>query len=256
MKNLFFAALLTAGLFARPALAQDVVFLGEIHDNPHHHAVQAARVADLVPTAIVFEMLTADQAALITPALRADPVALAKALNWQDSGWPDFAMYYPIFTASDARIYGAAVPREAAHRTMSEGLETAFGADSARFGLDQALPQPEQSAREALQAEAHCNALPENMLAPMVDIQRLRDAVLARTVIEALDETGGPVAVITGNGHARLDWGAPAILAHAAPEIEMHVLGQTEEDASLQGVFDEVLSSPRHDRPDPCLAFQ
>ena len=256
MKNIFFAALLCAGMSGLPALSQDVVVLGEIHDNPHHHAVQAARVAELAPKAIVFEMLTADQASRVTPALRDDPAALEKALQWQDSGWPDFDMYYPIFTASDARIYGAAVPREAAHRTMSEGLETAFGDDSARFGLDQSLPRPEQSAREALQAEAHCDALPENMLAPMVDIQRLRDATLARVVLEALDETGGPVAVITGNGHARRDWGAPAILARAAPGLDMHVLGQTEDDAPLLGVFDEVVSSPRHERPDPCLAFQ
>ena len=51
------------GLAAAPAAAQDVVILGEIHDNPAHHEVQAERVADIQPRALVFEMLTPEQAA-------------------------------------------------------------------------------------------------------------------------------------------------------------------------------------------------
>ena len=34
----------------------DIVLLGEIHDNPEHHANQAAIVRALQPAALVFEM--------------------------------------------------------------------------------------------------------------------------------------------------------------------------------------------------------
>jgi uncharacterized iron-regulated protein len=90
----------------------------------------------------------------------------------------------------------------------------------------------------------------------MVAVQRLRDAVLARAVVQAMAETGGPVAVITGNGHARRDWGVPAYLSRVAPEWEVFVLGQTEAGAPLAGGFDAVLSAPAVDRPDPCAAFR
>ena len=239
------------------ATAQDVSVLGEVHDNPAHHAAQAERVQNIAPRALVFEMLTPEQANSITPELRVDADALAKALDWENSGWPDFAMYYPIFAAApDARIYGAGVGRDEARAAMDGGFDGPMDGSAARFGLDEPLPQHQQDAREALQMEAHCNAIPEEMLPGMVRIQRLRDAMLARMALEAHEDTGGPVVVITGNGHARRDWGMPALLALAAPELEVHVVGQTENEMPLVGGFDEVLSAPPAQRDDPCEAFR
>jgi hypothetical protein len=88
-----------------------------------------------------------------------------------------------------------------------------FPGDAARFGLTEALDPDEQAAREAEQQEAHCNALPEEILPGFVEAQRLRDAALAEAALAALADTGGPVVVVTGNGHARADWGVPALLA-------------------------------------------
>ncbi|MEJ2019704.1 MAG: ChaN family lipoprotein, partial [Maritimibacter sp.] len=53
-------------------VAADVVVLGEQHDNPAHHLVQAEAVAELAPKALVFEMLTEAQAERAVPELRAD----------------------------------------------------------------------------------------------------------------------------------------------------------------------------------------
>jgi uncharacterized iron-regulated protein len=136
------------------------------------------------------------------------------------------------------------------------GLAESFGDGAATYGLTEPLPETEQAAREALQMAAHCDALPEEMLPGMVAVQRLRDAVLARAVVQAMEETGGPVAVITGNGHARRDRGVPSYLGRVAPDLEVFVLGQTEDGAPLQGGFDEVVSTPAVDRPDPCAAFR
>ena len=96
----------------------------------------------------------------------------------------------------------------------------------------------------------------EAMLPGMVRVQRLRDAMLARAALRAMAETGGPVVVITGNGHARRDWGMPAVLARVAPELALHVIGQTEDGLPLPGGFDELLSSPAPVRDDPCKALR
>jgi uncharacterized iron-regulated protein len=94
------------------------------------------------------------------------------------------------------------------------------------------------------------------MLPAMVAVQRLRDAALARAVVRALAATGGPVAVITGNGHARRDWGLPRVLARVAPEARVHVLLQGEEDVVPEGGHDEVVFAPAAPREDPCAAFR
>ena len=54
----------------------DVVVLGEVHDNPAHHAHQAQAVASIRPAAIVFEMLTPEQAARAAGVDRSDAAAL------------------------------------------------------------------------------------------------------------------------------------------------------------------------------------
>lgn len=236
----------------------DVIFLGEVHDNPAHHQRQAEIVAEVGPVALVFEMLTPDQAALVTPALIADETALDAALGWAGSGWPDFSMYYPIFAAApDAAYFGAAVPRDVARQVMQEGIVAGFRGDAALYGLTRPLSEPEQAAQEALQFAAHCDALPVEMLPMMVEIQRLRDAELAFAAHEAFARLGGPVVVITGNGHARRDWGAPAYFQAAAPGLTVFALGQTEEGAGPpDGLFDRIETAPRVDRGDPCAAFR
>ena len=109
MKTLF-AAALALGLTSVAALAQDVLILGEVHDNPAHHEAQADMVAAFAPRALVFEMLTPEQADAVTQDNRRDRAALAEALDWEASGWPDFGYYHPIFTAApEARIFGAQV---------------------------------------------------------------------------------------------------------------------------------------------------
>lgn len=233
-----------------------VVVLGELHDNPSHHAHQARAVATLRPRALVLEMLTPAQAARM-PDLLPDAVTLGRVLEWDGLGWPDFAQYYPIFAAApSARIYGAHVPREEARRAMQDGLRASFGAAAADFGLDANLAPEEQSAREAEQMQAHCNALPAALLPGMVDVQRLRDATLARAALQALHETGGPVAVITGNGHARRDRGLAAPLAFAAPEVTVLTLGQFEQSAPQNPPYDLWVVTPAVPRDDPCLAFK
>jgi uncharacterized iron-regulated protein len=234
-----------------------VVIAGEVHDNPAHHEAQAALVQHVAPRAIVFEMLTLEQAGLVTQDNRTDQALLETALDWAGSGWPDFAMYYPIFAAAPAAtIYGAAVPRDAARAAMQAGIAETFGSDAAAYGLSDPLPEDQQSAREELQQTAHCNAMPPEMLPVMVDLQRLRDAVLARETLRALDETGGPVVVITGNGHARRDWGVPAYLVSLRPDLEVVTIGQQEDGTGTPGGFDAVLSAPAVERPDPCEAFR
>jgi uncharacterized iron-regulated protein len=233
----------------------DVVILGELHDNPTHHTHQARAVTALAPKALVFEMLTPEATAKM-PATLPDAETLGALLGWEAAGWPDFSMYYPIFTAApQARVYGAEVPRTEARRAMKDGPIAVFGPEAAAYGLTDPLPPDEQSAREAEQTKAHCNALPPDLLPGMVDVQRLRDAALARAVVQAMADTGGPVAVITGNGHARRDQGLTLPLARVAPDLSVLTIAQFEETAPATPPFDLWLVTPTIPRDDPCATL-
>lgn len=260
MRGLLFAITLVSAHAAAaspdfaPLSRADIVILGEVHDNPGHHQLQAQAVAALRPVAMVFEMLTAEQASTIRDDLRSDPEHLAEV--WSNSGWPDFAMYSPILTAApEAQVFGAALPREAARAALSSGIAASFGPEAEAYGLTVPLPESVQAARLVEQAEAHCNALPEELLPGMVDLQRLRDAMLARAALAALDARGGPVVVITGNGHARRDGGVPEVLAHLRPEVQVLTVGQAEGDR-IEGTYDLVWPGPFVKRRDPCEALR
>ncbi len=238
----------------------DVIILGELHDNPHHHENQAVAVAAFDPAAIVFEMLTPALADAVTPELRDDPAALAEALEWEARGWPDFEMYHPIFTAApDSAIIGGGLSRDVVRGAVSAGAAAVFAQEidaamGRRLGLERTLPDDKQSEREQLQARAHCDALPEDMLSGMVEAQRLRDAALAIAAIAAAEK--GPVVMITGNGHARTDWGVPAKLERAAPELSVLSIGQLEAAPDSPQPYDHWVITDAPERDDPCAAFE
>lgn len=237
----------------------DVVILGEVHDNPGHHANQVAIVAALQPAAIVFEMIPQEAEGRVNE-LRdqgADADAIAEALDWDESGWPDFAYYSAILDAApEARIFGAEQPRAEVRRAMVEGAAGVFGPDASTYGLDQPLPAKEQDRRVAQQAAAHCDKLPQEMLPGMVEAQRLRDAEIADAALWARTRTGdGQVVVISGTGHASRSRGVPALIDVAAPHIDVFALGQAEEEPDDARDFDAVLVSPAVPRDDPCVSI-
>ncbi|MEP5732047.1 MAG: ChaN family lipoprotein [Sulfitobacter sp.] len=238
-------------------LAADIVLLGEQHDNPDHHLGQARLMTEIEPAAVVFEMLTHQMAAIVRAFEGDDLGKLGEAIGWEAAGWPSFEIYRPVFAALDsAFVVGAAAPRETVRAAFSEGAAAVFGSDAARYGLTRPLPEAEYQTRETLQFDAHCQAMPLEMMGGMIEAQRLRDAQFAQAALEALAEHGGPVVVITGNGHARTDWGVPFVIAQAASEVKVFSVGFGEHSGgNSDGRFDGFVLTAPIERGDPCAAF-
>ena len=252
------------------ALAEvDVVFLGEVHDNPEHHAGQAWLVDRLGPSGLTFEMIPAELEAPLER-LRAEgagPALLGHALQWSERGWPDFAMYAPIFAAApEAAVTGAEIGMEALGAAMRGGADAAareaIGASAALYRLDEPpAPEAAEAMAEALVA-AHCDAIPLDAARGMIGAQRLRDAALADAALRARALGGdGPVVVIAGSEHARGDRGAPAYLAAARPGLEILTVGFLEWDEAADAdpaaaPFDFVWLTAPAERQDPCVAFR
>lgn len=225
----------------------EAAFLGESHDNPAHHRLQAEAVAAMQADALVFEMI---------PRRLETAPRTAEGLDWAARGWPDFGIYAPIFAAApEAALYGAEVGREALRQAMREGAAQAaetMGLSPA-LGLDAPLP-PDRVARLADEiVAAHCGAIPRDIAERMVEAQRLRDAALADGVLRAFADGASRVAVIAGRGHAQRD-AAPALVERAAPERAVLAVGFTEGD--IAPGFDAQRATEAVERGDPCAAFR
>ncbi len=261
----------------RRSLAQArFVVLGERHDQPDHHQLQAWLVQALAEggrkPALAFEMLDVGQQAAVD-ASRAqaprDAEALALAVNWAGSGWPDWALYRPVFAAgleAGLPIVAANLPRAQVRDLVMRGPEALPPELRQRLSLDTPLPEPMEQAMRQEQDEAHCGHLPQEMLGPMVQAQRARDAHLADRLSNA--DTGQGGVLITGNGHARTDRGVPAQLAARAPGKDVRSVGLLEVDPKLpepadyaasfgaQSLpFDYVWFTPAMPMEDPCAAL-
>ncbi|WNZ60261.1 ChaN family lipoprotein [Myxococcus sp. MxC21-1] len=108
-----------------------------------------------------------------------DAEALALAVNWAGSGWPDWALYRPVFAAgleAGLPIIAANLPRSQVRDLVMRGPEALAPELRQRLSLDTPLPEPVEQAMRQEQDEAHCGHLPQEMLGPMVQAQRARDA--------------------------------------------------------------------------------
>jgi len=250
------------GALRARALAARFVLLGETHDNPAHHRLQARLVAQLAaewprPPAVVLEMLDPeDQPAIdaFRAAGRRDPDAFAARVGWAESGWPDFALYRPLFRA----VLDAGLPILAAGLPRDELLAPDAPERAPRFGLGEPLPPPERAARLDELYAAHCELVPRDALAPMLERQRERDVRLARLLLRGARAQGRAV-LVAGNGHVR-ESGVPAVLARAGVEpgaiLSVGLLevepGRTRVEATEAGRFDLAVFTPAAAREDPC----
>jgi uncharacterized iron-regulated protein len=252
-------------LLARLAGARFVI-LGERHDHPEHHALQARVVRGLAARggrpALAFEMLSigateALAAALANPGASADDVR--RAVRWDASGWPDFALYAPVFEAGLAAglpLVAADLPRDALAALRRGGIAALEPALRAVLRLDEPVPPAVRNALADDIRASHCGLAPESALPRMVDAQVARDAHLARS-LDAAAQAAGAAILIAGAGHARTDVGVPLWLARRAPGapvasvgfVELGAPGPPGDDAAR---FDFVWYTDPLESGDPC----
>ncbi|MFQ5989303.1 MAG: ChaN family lipoprotein [Candidatus Methylomirabilales bacterium] len=252
------------------------VLLGEKHDNPDHHQLQASLLRAMIAAgrrpAVGFEMFDIDQKPAIAQHLAATPtdaVGLADAVNWDRSGWPDWVLYQPIAEAAleaGLSIVATNLPRATVRTLRRKGLAAVEPGLVSRLGLDQRLA-PETHAEMAAEIRhAHCGYASASTVEAMITVQRARDAQMAESLAVAGQEDGA--VLIAGSGHVRKDYGVPTYLALQAPGtsvVSVTFLEVTKGEIAPGAYtarlgrgrlpFDYVWFTPRVDDLDPCEKF-
>ncbi len=255
----------------------DFVALGETHDNPDHHLLQARMLRAILAggrrPVLAFEMLTSDQQPAVDASLaRAprDPDALCEAVGWKTSRWPDFSFYRPIFAAgleAGLPIVAANLTRDEVRRIVAKGRDALDEGLRARLAREEPIPDAVLADLREEMSASHCGQLPESLVDPLVLAQRARDARIAERMVTAGAARGA--VLISGSGHALTDRGAPAVVAKDAPGRTVVSVGFVEVDpevthpsgyaggASRQPItFEYVVFTPGVKREDPCAGIQ
>jgi len=238
------------------------VLLGETHDNADHHRIQASLLSMWREThpdgAIAFEQLDDAQGRVLAAHRPTRTSDVRQLIHWDQSGWPDFALYAPLIALALQVPPGplAAHPtRDTLHQAMREQAYT----PPEDLYLD---PPPGEATMDALRAEivaAHCGHAPGPMLEPMVFAQRFKDAWMAR----AMKQAGATaVALIAGSGHVRRDRGVPFYLARQGVNDVLSVTlrpvtADRDEPGDYEaGAYDFVVFTPTTNALSPCEVFK
>ena len=254
--------------------AEDFLLLGEIHDHPEHHRIRAELIRSISgekrQPVMTMEMIDRDHRESLREYLAredADAEGLGPALDWEATGWPDWALYKPLAEAALARglaIADGNLPRARVREMVRGGGLQALPEEKKKaLHLDTPLPEEADHRLLARLRESHCDMLPEEALRAMRDGQRLRDAWMASRMRE-LNESDG-VILIAGNAHVQHDHGVPWYL-RASGEKSVFSLALIPVRPGLHRVEDYLpegmtsfpwdavyFTSPRPEPPpDPC----
>ena len=259
------------------------ILLGERHDNPDHHRIQAwvtARLTTRATTggklpALVMEMFRTDQQAGIDSFRRANPgdsKGLGEATGWARSGWPPWDQYEPIvrpIIAQNLPLLASNLPRARLRPIIAKGYAGLTENERRSLNLHRSIPGKILDTMDREIADSHCGMLTVDKSRPFTRIQILRDAMFAKAMKDGADKAGRAI-LITGNGHARSDRGVPWHLGRAGiGKKDIFALGivevagdmiRAEDYAARYGAerlpFDAVWFTPRTARPDPCAPFK
>ena len=252
------------------------LLLGEKHDNPDHHVLQArmirALTADGRRPAVAFEMFTPSQVRALRHYLAAHPrdaAGIGEAVSWKASGWPAWAIYEPIAQAAldvGLPIVPANLDDDRVRAVSRQGVAALDPAFVRRHGLDQPLVADVRAAMAEEIRESHCGHAPEDRVGAMIGAQRARDAQMAEALVTAPGNDGA--VLIAGDGHVRNDHGVPAYVLRIDPAARTVTVAFVEVDTKRTNIenyaerfggrlpFDYVWFTPAVDDEDPCEKFR
>ena len=248
----------------------DYLLLGETHDNADHHRLQGWLIREAgqgSAPAVVFEMINEDQSQALERYLASNaPTAegLGPAIGWENSGWPDWALYQPIAEAaldSGATLMPGSLPRTAIREIGMRGLAESLSPEELeRMALTQDWPDEFTAELYEELGRSHCDLLPAEMLPRMAEVQRMRDAKLADVMAEASAEGHRPTILVAGTGHTGHRRAVPWYLAARQAEGAVLSIAMLEvmpgvdspSDYERRGDHDFLWFTPRAERDDPC----
>ncbi len=253
----------------------DVVMIGEIHDNPRHHEIEAELIRALATTrqlqVVALEMLDREQQATLEGVWgEGDVDAVLAATGFDERGWGADRYRSVVEAMLEVEVEPLAtnLSRADAGAVVKDGWAVHFDAGQQdSLALDAVWNEALAERLTGALRDSHCGMLPEAMIPGMLAAQRARDAVIADRV---LTRHADGVLLVAGGQHVRGDYGVPAYLRARAPDLDIATVLLVEIDGQRPvaeylaawpdtggtPLYDFIWFTPRAEREDPCAIFE
>lgn len=247
----------------------DYLLLGEKHDNPDHHTLQALVTEAVLQSDKLFALSLEMMDSSIQPKLNRIASQdfgslddLKAYLEWDSDGW-DWDFYSPLIELA----VNASVPLYAGNIST----ETMRGV----YGAAEPSPLQEIVGTEVMSQllsdidASHCGLLPESQFPPMVAVQQARDSAMANSLPQPqLDRLS---ILIAGNYHVRQDLGVPnylpasglnsgsdEVVSLAFMEVSEQLLSAGDYVESTAGIsaYDYIWFTPAVSNEDYCASMR
>ncbi len=281
-----------AALFARMADA-DVVYLGEVHDNPHHHARQREVLRALLdagrrPT-LAIEFFGAEQTGWLMDyaqpqeqgqMARSGPVSeriLRRRVGWDDEDDDRWERYGPLLeSARDHRlpVLGIDLPPALRLRLQRVGRAGLSPVEVAQLPPDAADPPAYAGVMTERLGQAHCGYGTPESVARLYDTWLARNDAMAAGIVAALDDPEHrPVLAIVGAGHiehgqnvvrrvAELRPGTRQLAVGLRPvtvpprPLADHLAPTVHDGVDFGPAYEVFWFTPLQEREDPCERYR
>ncbi|WP_176819265.1 ChaN family lipoprotein [Ferrimonas sediminum] len=275
--------------------ASDVIYLGETHDNPHHHQMQLLALTQLVDAgirpAIGFEFFfqqqtgwlmdySLGQGSTLSPDTDGlDERALRRRLGWTHK--PQWHYYAPLLRLArqyQLPLFGADLDTGLRLRLSRIDFEQLSSVERRLLPANDLDSDAYQQLMLKTLDQAHCHHANDETLRRLYTTFLLRNEAMADAIVAMrADLTAAqPVVVILGKGHTEFDMGVVERVAHRQPGLRQLNIGLAEGQTPEQLDFSpeagpkqgEVQFAPAHSiywvtegrhhdaLQDPCDAFR
>jgi uncharacterized iron-regulated protein len=239
--------------------SKDVVFIGEIHDNPDHHLIQIQILQALLSrwgsnVAIGMEFFprpVQDKLDRYVKGAWTESEFLA-AVDWENLWGYDYHLYRPLMLAArekSIRVLAINAPSGIVRKVAREGLAALTDNERAQIARDIDLGNEahREFLRKAYSEHAHSDLKSfENFYAA----QAVWEETMAETISSHLKAKGGKMIVFTGNGHILHKFGIPDRMRRRIPVSMATVIpypkGEYTEDET--GLADYLWLTPAYPR--------
>ena len=201
----------------------DVIFVGEVHNNPEHHLIQVQLLQALMaryapPLAVAMEFFDTTRQPVLDRFMSGelDETAFLEQVDWKNSWRFPYHLYRPILWVSQdkgAALLGINAPNAVVKKVARSGLESLAPEERNQVARD--IDLDNKAHREYLSSIFKHHPFKKNPKHSVENFdhfyqaQCVWDETMAETISEYIKAHGGKMVVFTGNGHIMNRFGIP-----------------------------------------------
>ena len=199
----------------------DVIFVGEVHNNPEHHLIQVQLLQTLLardtpPPAVAMEFFDTTRQPVLDQFTNGDldEATFLEQVDWKNSWRFPYHLYRPLLWASREKgttILGINAPNRVVGKVAKSGLSSLTAEERNQVAKNIELGDADH--REYLsgifkQHQFHHKGGMGNF-DHFYQAQCVWDETMAETIADYMKAKGGKMVVFTGNGHIINKFGIP-----------------------------------------------